>query len=429
MPFSLNLASARVAVIGLGYVGLPLAAALGRHFPTVGFDVNCERVRQLSVGHDATGEVDAATLVASERLMLSSDRHDLSECNVFIVAVPTPIDGGRQPDLRPLINASELVGEVIRPGAVVVYESTVYPGATEDDCIPVVERLSGLRFNEDFYGAYSPERVNPGDKNRPLTKIVKVTSGSTPEVAEFVDQLYAKIIEAGTFRAQSIKVAEAAKLIENVQRDVNIALINELSIVFSHLGIDTTAVLDAASTKWNFTRLSPGLVGGHCIGVDPYYMLHKSTAAGYVPDIIRNARQINDGMAKHAVGLMIRAMAKGGLVIGNSRVLVVGFTFKENCPDIRNTKVNDLVHELTDYGIEVDVYDPWADSSQVQEEYGVMLEDSLPSEGDYAGVIIAVAHNEVVRAGAPTYRNLLRPGGILFDMKAVFSADESDVRL
>lgn len=429
MPFSLNLASARVAVIGLGYVGLPLAAALGRHFPTVGFDVNCERVRQLSVGHDATGEVDAATLVASERLMLSSDRHDLSECNVFIVAVPTPIDGGRQPDLRPLINASELVGEVIRPGAVVVYESTVYPGATEDDCIPVVERLSGLRFNEDFYGAYSPERVNPGDKNRPLTKIVKVTSGSTPEVAEFVDQLYAKIIEAGTFRAQSIKVAEAAKLIENVQRDVNIALINELSIVFSHLGIDTTAVLDAASTKWNFTRLSPGLVGGHCIGVDPYYMLHKSTAAGYVPDIIRNARQINDGMAKHAVGLMIRAMAKGGLVIGNSRVLVVGFTFKENCPDIRNTKVNDLVHELTDYGIEVDVYDPWADPSQVQEEYGVMLEDSLPSEGDYAGVIIAVAHNEVVRAGAPTYRNLLRPGGILFDMKAVFSADESDVRL
>jgi UDP-N-acetyl-D-galactosamine dehydrogenase len=345
--------------------------------------------------------------------------------------VPTPIDQSRRPDLAPLIGASRTVGRHIAPGGVVIYESTVYPGATEEDCIPVVEQVSGLSFNRDFFAGYSPERINPGDKARPLTKIVKVTSGSTPEVADFVDGLYASIIEAGTFKASSIRVAEAAKIIENTQRDVNIALINELSIIFSHLGIDTNEVLDAAATKWNFIRLRPGLVGGHCIGVDPYYLLHRSMAAGFIPDIIRTAREINDGMARTAASRLVKAMVARDLSIKGARVLVAGITFKENCPDTRNTKVVDLVAHLREWGMIPEVVDTWADPVEVHGEYGLAIGSDLPDAGagEYDAVVLAVAHDDMVAAGAPRLRALLRPGGVLFDMKAVFAAADSDLRL
>ena len=422
-------AMTRVAVIGLGYVGLPLAAALGSAFETIGFDLNARRINELRNGEDTTGEVDGITLAKADRLRFSADEADLAGCNVFMIAVPTPIDASRRPDLTPLISASRTVGRVIQKGSVVVYESTVYPGATEEDCLPVIEQVSGLLYNTDFFAGYSPERINPGDKERPLTKIVKVTSGSTPEVLEFVDEIYARIIEAGTFKASSIRVAEAAKIIENTQRDVNIALINELSIIFSHLGIDTNEVLDAAATKWNFIRLRPGLVGGHCIGVDPYYLVHKSMAAGFIPDIIRTAREINDGMARNAVTRLVKTMINRYLPVKDARVLVVGFTFKENCPDTRNTKVVDLMAHLKSYGMQVDIVDTWADPAEAAEEYRVTLATALPETGHYEAVILAVAHEDIISIGSARLRNLLCPGGVLFDMKAAYDKQDSDLRL
>lgn len=418
-----------VGVIGLGYVGLPLAAAFGKKIATIGFDINIVRVEQLSSGLDITGELDCDSLKQAKRLRFSASERDLLECDVLIVAVPTPITKSRTPDLQPLLSASEVVGRCIRKGGIVIYESTVYPGATEEDCIPVIERISGLRYNIDFFAGYSPERINPGDKDRPISKIVKVTSGSTPEVADFVDELYGRIIEAGTFKASSIRVAEASKIIENTQRDVNIALINELSIVFSNLGIDTNEVLDAAATKWNFIRLRPGLVGGHCIGVDPYYLVHKSMATGFIPDMIRTAREINDGMARNAVERLVSAMVARDLPVKAARVLVVGFTFKENCPDIRNTKVVDLVAHMRVWGMTPEIVDTWADPDEVHQEYGLTIRTDLPDRGDFDAIVLAVAHKDVVGRGIEALRARMRPGGILFDMKAAFGINESELRL
>ncbi|MBO9440126.1 nucleotide sugar dehydrogenase [Sulfitobacter sp. R18_2] len=419
----------KLGVIGLGYVGLPLAVALGSAFDTLGFDTNSNRVTALQTGSDATGEVEVDEFKNAEFLRFSADEDDLASCDVFIVAVPTPIDNSQRPDLKPLISASEAVGRAISKGGVVIYESTVYPGATEEDCIPIVEKISGLKFNVDFFAGYSPERINPGDKTRPLRKIVKVTSGSTPEVADFVDSIYSRIIDAGTFKASSIRVAEASKIIENTQRDVNIALINELSIIFSHLNIDTNEVLDAAATKWNFIPLRPGLVGGHCIGVDPYYLVHKSSSVGFIPDIIRTAREINDGMARNAVGRLVKAMVTRNLPVKGSKVLVVGCTFKENCPDIRNTKVVDLLAELRGWGVDPVVVDTWASSDEVLAEYGFELGTSLPQSTGFDAIILAVPHEDVVARGPGHLRALLKPGGVLFDMKAAFALDASELRL
>lgn len=425
-----DLQTARVAVIGLGYVGLPVAVAFGAQRGTVGFDVNAERVAALRAGRDGTGEVTQEDLAAAHHLSFSMDLRDIADCNVYVVSVPTPIDQNRQPDLAPLIAASHTVGQVISAGDVVIYESTVYPGATEEDCIPVVEAQSGLRLNTDFFAGYSPERINPGDKSRPLPSIVKVTSGSTPETADFVDALYGQIITAGTFKASSIRVAEAAKVIENTQRDVSIALINELSMVFSHLGIDTTEVLDAASTKWNFHRYTPGLVGGHCIGVDPYYLMHKSIKAGHIPDIIRLSREINDGMSLHAVDRLIKSMIAKGTRIKEGRVLILGATFKENCPDIRDTKVVDMVPALAEYGLHVDVWDPWADAHEVHSEYGLQMLPAAPlPEAQYDAVVIAVAHSQFRKQGAAHFTGYLADAGVLFDMKAMFDKADSDLRL
>ncbi|WP_299371850.1 nucleotide sugar dehydrogenase [uncultured Tateyamaria sp.] len=418
----------RVAVIGLGYVGLPLAVAFGTQRATVGYDLDAGRVAELRAGTDSTGEVD--DLGAAAHLTFTSALDDIADCNVYIVAVPTPIDNQRQPNLGPLLSASRAIGQVIKRGDIVIYESTVYPGATEDDCLPLVEAGSGLVLNTDFYAGYSPERINPGDKARPLTKICKVTSGSTPEAGVVIDALYRTIITAGTHLAPSIRVAEASKVIENTQRDVSIALINELSIIFSHLGLDTAAVLDAAATKWNFNRLSPGLVGGHCIGVDPYYLVHKSISAGHIPDIIRMAREINDGMARHAVSLLIKAMIRREARVHGGRVLVLGITFKENCADIRNTKVVDMLGELASYGLSVDLHDPWADADEVQGEYGINLLPRMPqATGAYDAVILAVAHDAFVAGGADALRAQLTDQGVLFDMKSVFDQDQSDLRL
>ncbi|MFD2741604.1 nucleotide sugar dehydrogenase [Sulfitobacter aestuarii] len=418
-----------VGIIGLGYVGLPLAVEFGKQRPTLGFDISDRRIAELREGHDATGEVEDHDLAAATHLSFSSDLDELAKCNVYIIAVPTPIDNHRQPNLRPLIAASETIGEVISPGDIVIYESTVYPGATEEDCLPAVERVSGLTFNRDFFAGYSPERINPGDKERPLPSIVKVTSGSTPEIAELIDALYKTIITAGTFKAASIKVAEASKVIENTQRDVNIALINELSIIFSHLNIDTASVLDAAATKWNFMRLSPGLVGGHCIGVDPYYLVHKSMSAGHIPDIIRQSREINDGMARNATSRLLKAMIDRGLQIKDARILMLGFTFKENCPDIRNTKMIDLVQQLEGYSMKVDICDCWADAAEVCTEYGREILTALPEKGDYDIVILAVPHRQFVTGGVKTLRACMAPNGVFFDMKSVFDLRDSELRL
>ncbi|MEY8838659.1 nucleotide sugar dehydrogenase [Cribrihabitans sp. XS_ASV171] len=419
----------RVAVIGLGYVGLPLAVELGKLRPTLGFDIDPARIAALRSGQDATGEVTPDQLRAAEHLTFSADPQDLKACNTFIVAVPTPIDTHHQPDLRPLIAASQTVGGAIGRGGIVIYESTVYPGATEEDCLPVVEATSGLTFNRDFFAGYSPERINPGDKTRPLPSITKVTSGSTPEVAELIDRLYGTIITAGTFKATSIKVAEAAKVIENVQRDVSIALVNELSIVFSHLGIDTSEVLDAAATKWNFMRLSPGLVGGHCIGVDPYYLVHKSMATGYIPDIIRTSREINDGMSRVAADRLIKAMIGKGMVLKGARVLILGVTFKENCPDIRNTKVVEMAAVLRGFGLEVEICDTRVDPAEAQTVLGEKILPALPEQGGHDAVVLAVPHREFVEPGAARIRALAAPDGVFFDMKAAFDRAESDLRL
>jgi len=406
----------RVAVLGLGYVGLPLAAAFGRQFPTVGFDIDAARVEALRAHHDHTREVGSDALRAATQLQVSSDPASLAACNVFIVTVPTPIDEYKRPDLRPLESASRCVGEAIARGGIVVYESTVYPGATEEICIPIIERTSGLVFNRDFYAGYSPERINPGDAQHRLETIVKVTSGSTPEVAERVDALYRSIIKAGTHRASSIRVAEAAKVIENIQRDVNIALINELALIFHRMDIDTHEVLEAAGTKWNFLPFRPGLVGGHCIGVDPYYLTHKAQQIGYHPDMILAGRRINDGMGSHVARRVVKLMRQRNLDTARAKVLVLGLTFKENCPDLRNTKVVDIVRELRSYNVQVDVHDPWVDTAHARHEYGIDLV-AAPAIGNYDAVVLAVSHGEFVAMGAERIREFGVPGAVLFDVK------------
>jgi len=422
------LSSPRIAVIGLGYVGLPLAVEFGKAYETVGFDVSETRIAELLAGQDRTGEVGSDDLRAAHSLSFSDQASDMSSCTVYVITVPTPVDMSHQPNLGPLVAASETVGALLKRGDTVIYESTVFPGATEEVCLPILTKVSGLAFNDDFFIGYSPERVNPGDKERPITLIPKVTSGSSPEVARFIDELYKSIIPAGTFPATSIKVAEAAKIIENTQRDVNIALMNELSIVFSRLGIDTSEVIEAAATKWNFVRMHPGLVGGHCIGVDPYYLIHRAAVAGHIPDIIRISREINDGMARHAAQLLVRTMTRKRLPIMDARILVLGVTFKENCPDIRNTKVIDLVRSMRDWGAAVDLHDPHATEQEVLEEYGERLVEP-GSDGTYHALVLAVRHDEFVLKGATRLRRFLAPGGVFFDMKAVFPRNESDLRL
>jgi UDP-N-acetyl-D-glucosamine/UDP-N-acetyl-D-galactosamine dehydrogenase len=411
-----TLEQARIAVIGLGYVGLPLAATFGKQYPTVGFDIDAARVGELRSHHDHTREVSAEDLQAASQLEFSSDPEALSGCNVFIVTVPTPIDEYKRPDLRPLESASRTVGRAMGPGGVVIYESTVYPGATEEICIPIVERESGLVYNRDFYAGYSPERINPGDPKHRLETIMKVTSGSTPEVTDFVDALYRSIITAGTHKASSIRVAEAAKVIENIQRDVNIALINELALIFHRLEIDTHEVLEAAGTKWNFLPFRPGLVGGHCIGVDPYYLTHKTQQIGYHPDMILAGRRINDGMGSHVARRVVKLMRLRNLDMNQPRVLILGLAFKENCPDLRNTKVVDILRELRCYNARVDVHDPWVDAALAREEYGIDLVDQ-PEPGGYDAVVLAVAHGEFVKLGAERIRGFGAPGAVLFDVK------------
>ena len=417
-----------IAVIGLGYVGLPLAVEFGKSRRVIGFDINAGRIDALRAGHDATLEVSKDELVTSDQLTFTSDPADLAAASIYIVTVPTPIDAHKRPDLTPLLKASEMIGGVLKRGDIVIYESTVYPGATEEDCVPVLERVSGHTFNVDFFAGYSPERINPGDKQHRLPDILKVTSGSTPEIAEEIDQLYASIITAGTYKAESIRVAEAAKVIENTQRDLNIALVNELAIIFNKMGIDTDAVLKAAGTKWNFLPFRPGLVGGHCIGVDPYYLTHKAEAIGYHPQVILAGRRINDGMGAYVASQLVKAMLKRRVHVDGARVLILGLAFKENCPDMRNTRVVDVVAELRDYGVHVDVHDPWVDAADVHKEYGLALV-TTPEPNAYDGVVLAVAHDSYRAAGAAAMRGYGRPGHVFCDLKSVFARDESDLRL
>jgi UDP-N-acetyl-D-galactosamine dehydrogenase len=424
----LRIQDVKLAVVGLGYVGLPLAVEFGKKRPVIGFDINTRRIEALKAGHDHTLEVSDAELAEAAQLTYTADRAELGKANVFIVTVPTPIDEYKQPDLTPLVKASETIGAVLKRGDVVIYESTVYPGATEEDCVPVLERVSGLKFNVDFYAGYSPERINPGDKEHRVSTIKKVTSGSTPEVADLVDELYRQIITAGTHKASSIRVAEAAKVIENTQRDVNIALINELALIFNKMGIDTEAVLQAAGTKWNFLPFRPGLVGGHCIGVDPYYLTHKAQSIGYHPEIILAGRRLNDSMGGYVVSQLVKAMTKRRIHVQGARVLVMGLTFKENCPDLRNTRIVDIVKELGDYNVAVDVYDPWVDAEEAVHEYGITPVAEL-EEGKYDAVILGVAHHQFTEMGAAGIRKLGKPEHILYDLKYVLSPAESDLRL
>ncbi|MDX3984269.1 MAG: Vi polysaccharide biosynthesis UDP-N-acetylglucosamine C-6 dehydrogenase TviB [Achromobacter sp.] len=424
----LQIQDVKLAVVGLGYVGLPLAVEFGKKRSVIGFDINTRRIDALKAGHDHTLEVSDEELAEAAQLTYTADRAGLGKANVFIVTVPTPIDEYKQPDLTPLVKASETIGAVLKRGDIVIYESTVYPGATEEDCVPVLERVSGLKFNVDFYAGYSPERINPGDKDHRVSTIKKVTSGSTPEVAELVDQLYKQIITAGTHKASSIRVAEAAKVIENTQRDVNIALINELALIFNKMGIDTEAVLQAAGTKWNFLPFRPGLVGGHCIGVDPYYLTHKAQSIGYHPEIILAGRRLNDSMGGYVVSQLVKCMTKQRIHVQGARVLVMGLAFKENCPDLRNTRIVDIVGELRDYNVEVDVYDPWVDPEEAVHEYGLTPVAKL-EEGKYDAVILAVAHNQFKAMGAEGIRKLGKPQHVLYDLKYVLSPAESDLRL
>ena len=417
-----------IAIIGLGYVGLPLAVEFGKRRPVIGFDINAARIAELAAGQDRTLEVDPADLAEARHLRFSSTPDDLRAARIFIVTVPTPIDAHKRPDLTPLIKASETVGRALKKGDIVIYESTVYPGATEEDCVPVLERVSGLKFNTDFFCGYSPERINPGDKAHRLTMIRKVTAGSTPEVAAEVDALYADIITAGTHQAQSIRVAEAAKVIENTQRDLNIALINELAIIFNRMGIDTEAVLKAAGTKWNFLPFRPGLVGGHCIGVDPYYLTHKAEALGYHPQVILAGRRINDGMGAYVASQLVKAMLRKRIHVDGARVLVLGLTFKENCPDLRNTRVVDVIDELRDYGAQVDVHDPWADAAEARHEYGLELV-AQPQTGAYDGIVLAVAHDAYRAMGPDAIRAFGRSERVFYDLKHLFPVDVSDLRL
>lgn len=418
----------KIAVIGLGYVGLPLAVEFGKQHPVVGFDISASRITSLQAGVDHTLEVNEQELTQATYLSYSSDIKTLKDCNFFIVTVPTPIDDYKQPDLTPLIKASEAIGGLLKPNDIVVYESTVYPGATEEVCVPILEKVSELTFNQDFYAGYSPERINPGDKEHRVTNILKVTAGSTPEVADFVDEVYNLIITAGTHKAPSIKVAEAAKVIENTQRDVNIALINELAVIFNKMDIDTQAVLEAAGTKWNFLPFRPGLVGGHCIGVDPYYLTHKAQAIGYNPEIILAGRRLNDSMGEYVVTQLIKNMIKKRIQVEGSKVLILGLSFKENCPDVRNTKVIDIVHELREYNIEVDVYDPWVDASEAQREYDISPISELVAH-QYDGIILAVAHQQFLDMGINKIRTLGKNDHVLYDLKYIFDKDETDIRL
>ena len=422
-----NLTEIKVAVIGLGYVGLPLAVEFSKKVSVVGFDISQTRVSELSRGVDNTLEVSSQELESSS-LQYSSLVEDLKDCDVYIVTVPTPIDAYNQPDLMPLIKASEMLGSVVGKGDIIIYESTVYPGATEEVCVPLVEEKSGLKFNIDFYAGYSPERINPGDKEHKVTNIVKVTSGSTEEVASFVDMLYASIITAGTYKADSIKVAEAAKVIENTQRDVNIALINEFSIIFNRLGIDSLSVLEAAGTKWNFLPFRPGLVGGHCIGVDPYYLTHKAQSVGYHPEMILAGRRLNDGMGKYIVAELVKGMLNKRIQVNGAKVLVLGLTFKENCPDIRNTKIVDIISELKGYNINVDITDPWCSVEEVEHEYGLSLIEK-PAKDNYDAIIIAVAHSQFKDLGAENIRKLGKENHVLYDLKHILPKNSADMRL
>ena len=418
----------KLAVVGLGYVGLPLAVEFGKVRSVMGFDINENRVKELKSGHDSTLEISDAELREAKHLYLTSIPEEIAFCDIYIITVPTPIDQYKQPDFQPLIKASEMIGRMLEPGNIVIYESTVYPGAIEEVCVPVLERTSGMKFNEDFYAGYSPERVNPGDKLHRVTTITKITSGSTPEVADIVDALYQEIIVAGTHKAESIRVAEAAKVIENTQRDLNIALINELAIIFNKLDIDTEAVLKAAETKWNFLPFRPGLVGGHCIGVDPYYLTHKAQAIGYHPEIILAGRRLNDAMGSYVVSQLVKSMIKQRIHVEGARVLVMGLTFKENCPDIRNTRVIDVVTGLKEYNVSVDVYDPWAAEADVEHEYGLSL-IAQPNRGEYDGIILAVAHRQFKEMGIEMIRSFGKGQHVLYDLKHVFSAEASDLRL
>jgi len=421
-----NLTSARIAIVGLGYVGLPLAVEFGRLFDTVGFDISHERIAELRTGSDHTQETTAEEFAAAERLRFVDDIDELADCNVFIVTVPTPVDEANRPDLTPLEAASAAIGKVLKRGDVVIYESTVYPGTTEEVCVPVLERVSGLRFNEDFYCGYSPERINPGDKHHRLPTITKITSGSTPEIADFVDALYRSIITAGTHKASSIKVAEAAKVIENTQRDVNIALVNELAMIFNTMGIDTQEVLDAAGTKWNFLPFRPGLVGGHCIGVDPYYLTHKATVLGYHPELILAARRINSRMGLYVAHQVIRLMANKRIHVVDSRILVLGLTFKENCPDLRNTRVIETVRELQAAHARVDVHDPWADPVEARQKLGIELVET-PAKHAYDAIVLAVPHQAFLDAG--DLRRHGRENCVVFDIKSLLQPDMVDGRL
>jgi UDP-N-acetyl-D-galactosamine dehydrogenase len=418
----------KLAIIGLGYVGLPLAVEFGKKRQVVGFDINQKRIDELKVGNDFTLETTTKELQDAKFLTYTTNLEDLRDCTCFIVTVPTPIDEHKRPDLTPLIKASESVGKVLKKGDIVIYESTVYPGATEEDCVPVLEKFSGLTFNKDFFCGYSPERINPGDKEHRVTTIKKVTSGSTPEIADRVDALYNEIITAGTHKASSIKVAEAAKVIENTQRDLNIALINELALIFNKMGIDTESVLLAAGSKWNFLPFRPGLVGGHCIGVDPYYLTHKAQQIGYHPEIILAGRRLNDSMGAYVVAQLVKAMMQRRIQVDGARILVMGLTFKENCPDLRNTRVVDIVAELKEYNCQVDVYDPWISAEESEYEYGITPISKLPF-GEYDGIIVAVAHHQFKAMGEKAIRDLGKKAHVLYDLKYILPADASDLRL
>jgi len=421
--------NARIGVIGLGYVGLPLAVAFGREHDTLGFDIDAGRVEALRKGSDSNREVDDEELAAARHLRLSASLDDLRDRDVYVVTVPTPINEHKHPDFTPLIQASREIGAVLKRGDVVIYESTVYPGATEEICVPELERASGLGFNTDFFVGYSPERINPGDRQRRLADIPKVTSGSTPETADFVDALYRSIIRAGTHKAPSLRVAEAAKVIENTQRDVNIALVNQLALIFQRLGIDTHDVLDAAGTKWNFLPFKPGLVGGHCIGVDPYYLIQKSQSAGYYPDILLASRRINESMGRHVAAAVIKELIKRKSNVADARILILGLTFKENCPDLRNTRVVELAEQFRDYGAHVDIHDSWADPAAARREYGLELLTHLPERDNYDAIVLAVAHDEYRDLGIDAVRRLGREGAVVYDIKGLFPKDTVDARL
>jgi UDP-N-acetyl-D-galactosamine dehydrogenase len=418
----------KLAIIGLGYVGLPLAVEFSKHRPVVGFDINKDRIAALQEGRDITRELDEHELRAAKGLKYSTEIADIADCNCYIVTVPTPVDEHKQPDLGGLISASTTIGKVLKRGDIVIYESTVYPGATEEDCIPVIEKVSGLKFNVDFFAGYSPERINPGDKLRRVATIKKITSGSTPEIAELIDQLYREIVTAGTHKAPSIRVAEAAKVIENTQRDLNIAIVNEFAMIFNHLGIDTEAVLIAAGTKWNFLPFRPGLVGGHCTGVDPYYLSHKAQAVGYYPEIILAGRRLNDSMGPYVASQLIKTMVKRRIHVVGARVLVLGLAFKENCPDLRNTRIVDFVRELRDFSVQVDVADPWVVPAEAKREYDIDLV-AEPQLGSYDGIIIAVAHDEYKALGARGIHAYGKDLHVVYDLKYVVPVTESDLRL